>query len=134
MYSLKVEPSAYFQALSDPIRIRIMRLLTDSGVEACLCDLSESLLEPDYKLSRHVKVLRQSGLLAAEKEGRWVYHKLVKGVPSLAHLYTAIQLLPDTGKIFASDFRRLKKRNVAREGARCKTDSASPPSKRIQFQ
>lgn len=130
MHRITVEPTAYFQALSDPIRVRIVRMLADSGLEACLCDISESLGEPDYKLSRHVKVLRQSGLLSAEKDGRWVYHKIVKGVPSLAHLYSAIQTLPDSAKVFDSDVKRLKKRVSARENARCKAEQAISRKKR----
>lgn len=130
MHRIVLEPTAYFQALSDPIRVRIIRLLADSGAEACLCDLSESLGEPDYKLSRHVKVLRQAGLVSAEKDGRWVYHKVVKGVPSLSHLYCAIQALPDPSKIFNSDLKQLKKRVTARESARCKTDQAPINKKR----
>lgn len=128
MHRVAVEPTSYFQALSDPIRVRIVRLLADSGAEACLCDLSDSLEEPDYKLSRHVKVLRQSGILSAEKEGRWVYHRVIRDLVSLKHLYAAVQSLPDPEKIYASDLKRLKKRTDARESARCKTEA--PAKKR----
>ncbi len=124
MHRIAVEPASYFQALSDPIRVRIVRMLADSKLEACLCDLSESLEEPDYKLSRHVKVLRQAGLLSAEKEGRWIYHKVVSGIPTLTHLYASLLALPDPSKKFSSDLKRLKKRVSSRESARCKTDSA----------
>lgn len=77
MHSINIKPSEIFQALADPTRIRIVRLLAETREEACLCELVDSILEPQYKLSRHVKVLRQAGLLTAEKEGRWVYHRLV---------------------------------------------------------
>lgn len=120
MHRVAVEPTAYFQALSDPIRVRIIRLLAESGAEACLCDLSDSLGEPDYKLSRHVKVLRQSGMLSAEKEGRWVYHKVIREIASLKHLYSAVQSLPDTDKVYAADLKKLKKLIAARVSARCK--------------
>ena len=130
MHRVAVDPTSYFQALSDPIRVRIVRLLADSGVEACLCDLSDSLEEPDYKLSRHVKVLRQSGILSAEKEGRWVYHKVIRDIASLKHLYAAVQSLPDTEKVYASDLKRLRKRTEARESARCKTTAVEPKKKR----
>ena len=81
MHSINIKPSEIFQALADPTRIRIVRLLAETREEACLCELVDSILEPQYKLSRHVKVLRQAGLLTAEKEGRWVYHRLVEGIP-----------------------------------------------------
>lgn len=123
MHRVAVHSAAYFQALSDPIRVRIVRLLADSRAEACLCDLSDSLEEPDYKLSRHVKVLRQSGILSAEKEGRWVYHKVIRGIASLKHIYAAVLSLPDPDNVYAIDLKRLKKRMGARESARCKTET-----------
>ena len=69
MHVVNVKPEVVFQGLADPTRIRVLRVLAASRAEACLCELVDSLLEPQYKLSRHLKVLRQVGLLAAEKEG-----------------------------------------------------------------
>jgi len=48
-----------------------------TGDESRLCERVDNLLEPSYKLSRHLKILRQAGLLLSQKEGRWVYHRLV---------------------------------------------------------
>lgn len=130
MHRVVVESTAYFQALSDPIRVRIIRLLADSGAEACLCDLSESLGEPDYKLSRHVKVLRQSGMLSAEKEGRWVYHKIVQEITSLKHLYLAIEALPDDDKVYASDLKKFRRLIAMRKNSRCKAEKSESTSKK----
>lgn len=130
MQVITIDPISYFQALSDPTRVRIVRLLADSRAEACLCDLSEALGEPDYKLSRHVKVLRQAGILSAEKEGRWIYHKIVRNVPSLKHLCASVQALPDSKGAYAQDFKNLTKRIESRTTARCKTDSAAAARKR----
>ena len=68
MHLIKTQPEAIFQALSDPIRIRVIRLLNVTDEEACLCELVDSLLEPEYKLSRHIKILKSSGLLTARKD------------------------------------------------------------------
>lgn len=121
MHVLNVRPEAIFQALSEPVRIRIIRLLTVSRGEACLCDLSESLDEPDYKLSRHMKVLRQVGLLSAEKEGRWVYHKVIQGRRQLDKLYRLIEALPDIDRLFQTDLKRYQRRKSTRDDARCKS-------------
>ncbi|MBZ4261575.1 metalloregulator ArsR/SmtB family transcription factor, partial [Mycobacterium tuberculosis] len=90
-----------FQALADPTRARILRLFVVSKGEACLCDLSASLREPDYKLSRHVKILREAGLLAAEKEGRWIYLSALKGVQNISSLYHYIAAIPDESRQFS---------------------------------
>ena len=120
MHIIQVEPQVVFQALADPIRIRINRLLAETGEEACLCELVDSLLEPQYKLSRHVKVLRQAGLLTAEKGGRWVYHRLVRDVDYLNIAYGLLRALPDSEGLFARDLQNFHNRICLREDGRCR--------------
>ena len=120
MHVVNIKPEVVFQALADPTRIRVLRVLTASREEACLCELVDSLLEPQYKLSRHLKVLRQVGLLAAEKEGRFVYHQLVTRHAHLRPLYAAIRALPDGDGAFAADQHRFKARMRLRQAGRCR--------------
>lgn len=126
-------PHEIFQALSDPLRVRMMRIFVSSREEACLCELADSLLEPEYKLSRHLKIVRQAGLLSATKDGRWVYHRLVPKVPFLLHIYKAIAEISDPNKEFTRDLSRFRKRMELRErdGGRCTTESkvTAGPSK-----
>lgn len=119
MHLIKTQPEAIFQALSDPIRIRVIRLLNVTDEEACLCELVDSLLEPEYKLSRHIKILKSSGLLTARKDGRWVYHRLVSKVSYLDSLHETISLLPDADGFFKKDLSNFKKRIRMREDGRC---------------
>lgn len=120
MHVVSVPPQLVFQALADGTRIRAVRVLAAGREEACLCELVDSLLEPQYKLSRHLKVLRQVGVLAAEKDGRFVYHKLVSQPPHLKTLYAAIRALPDSEGIFAADLRRFTQRMRLRQSGRCR--------------
>ncbi len=126
MHIVNIQPQDIFQALADPTRIRIMHLLTMTGEEACLCELVDSLLEPQYKLSRHLKILRQAGLLTAEKEGRWVYHRLVQGIRYLEPLYQMLEALPDSDGVFAADQARFRERMCLREGGRCRVGIQNP--------
>jgi len=119
MHVVTIEPQQLFQALSDLTRLRVVRLLVSSKDEVCLCELSQCLVEPEYKLSRHVKLLRQSGLLSAEKEGRWVYHSLPQTEQSLQALFKFISKIPDSNGIFAEDLKRFQKCIAARKGGRC---------------
>ena len=109
-----------FQALSDPTRLRVIRLLASTHEEACLCEFVDSLLEPQYKLSRHLKGLRQAGLLDAEKDGRWVYHRLVTGPDHLQSLFNIIATLPDPDGVYEADLERFRQRLCHREGGRCR--------------
>lgn len=120
MHVVNIDPQGVFQALADATRIRIVRLLAVAREEACLCELVDSLREPQYKLSRHVKVLRQVGLLAAEKDGRFVYHRLVTRPVHLERLCAMVRALPDTRGVFADDLRRFRDRMRLREEGRCR--------------
>jgi len=120
MQMITIQPEAIFQALADETRLRIIRLMVATGEESCLCELVDSLLEPSYKLSRHLKILRQAGLLSSQKEGRWVYHRLVMKPPYLEPLYATVQALPDTNGVYSSDLKRFRDRLCLREDGRCR--------------
>ena len=120
MQLIKVPIETTFQALSDPTRLRVIRLLASTHEEACLCEFVDSLLEPQYKLSRHLKGLRQAGLLGAEKDGRWVYHRLVSGPDYIQNLFNIIATLPDSNGVYEADLERFRQRLCHREGGRCR--------------
>lgn len=120
MQLIEIPVEEAFRALGDSTRLRIVRLLATTNEEACLCEFVDSLLEPQYKLSRHLKILRQAGLLGAEKEGRWVYHELVSGTEHLEALYGMVAALPDPDGDYAADRKRFEKRLAHREAGRCR--------------
>jgi ArsR family transcriptional regulator len=62
------------KALADPIRLQLIEALGDG--ERCVCDLTAGLGLAQSKLSFHLKVLKEAGLLADRQEGRWVYYSL----------------------------------------------------------
>ena len=129
MRVVSIVPNELFQALSDQTRLRIVRLLADSNEEACLCEIADSLDEPEYKLSRHLKILRQAGLLSAVKEGRWVYHKVIRGEGFLDLLFDSIRSLPDTEKVFSADQKKFKKLLPFRDNGRCRTEPSTAARK-----
>jgi len=63
-----------FKALSDPNRLRIVDRLR--GGERCVCDLTDALDAGQSLLSFHLKTLKDAGLVADRREGRWAYYKL----------------------------------------------------------
>lgn len=68
------ETAALFHALSDPTRLAIVERLR--GGERCVCDLTDLLDAAQSRLSFHLKVLRESGLVECRREGRWAYYWL----------------------------------------------------------
>ena len=61
-------------ALADGNRVRILRAI--SGAELCVCELCDALDLTQSTLSTHLRVLRDAGLSASRKEGKWSYHRL----------------------------------------------------------
>ena len=68
---------AVFHALSDETRIGIVKRL--AGGERCVCDLQDLLDAAQSRLSYHLKTLKDAGLIADRREGRWVHYALVPG-------------------------------------------------------
>jgi ArsR family transcriptional regulator len=65
---------ALLKALAEPLRLRVIEAL--GGSERCVCDLTADLGLAQSKLSFHLKVLKEAGLLADRQEGRWIYYRL----------------------------------------------------------
>lgn len=63
-----------FKALSEPIRVRIMALL--SRGELCVCDLMEVLRLPQSTTSRHLAKLRTIALITDRRVGNWKYYRI----------------------------------------------------------
>ena len=120
MHVVNVRARDLFQALADSTRLRILRLLATTREEACLCELVDSLGEPQYNMSRHLKLLRQAGLLAAEKEGRFVYHTLVVKPAYMAQLCAMVRSLPDVDGTFGADLKHFRERMRLRVEGRCR--------------
>lgn len=69
-----VRHAGLFHALSDPRRLRILDLLRAG--EQCVCDLMADLHCGQSLLSFHLKTLRDAGLVAMRKDGRWSHYQL----------------------------------------------------------
>lgn len=68
--------SHVFHALSDETRLEIVAML--AGGERCVCDLMGALDAAQSRLSFHLKVLKDAGIVLDRRDGRWVYYSLNK--------------------------------------------------------
>lgn len=69
-----VKIGAGFRALSDPLRLKIIEIL--SSQELCVCELCEKLDVSQSKLSFHLKNLKEASLIRSRQQGRWMYYSL----------------------------------------------------------
>ncbi|MEM1109731.1 MAG: metalloregulator ArsR/SmtB family transcription factor [Planctomycetota bacterium] len=71
--------SVRLKALADPTRLAVVRRLLDGG-PGYVGAINESLGLDQSLLSHHLKVLREAGLVEAEREGKAVRYRLADGV------------------------------------------------------
>jgi len=66
-----------FHALSDETRLEIVHRL--QGGELCVCHLTDLLEASQSRLSFHMRVLKDAGLVSDRREGRWIHYSLNRG-------------------------------------------------------
>ena len=71
------------KAFADPVRLRLLNLLSGEREEVCVCHLHEALGLSQPTVSRHLAYLRKHGLVVGRKEGLWVYYRLAKAKAGL---------------------------------------------------
>ena len=101
-------PAQFFKCLSDETRLRCVALLQKQG-KLCVCELTAALGLSQPKISRHLALLRQCGLLLDSREGQWVYYQINPKLPDwafpiLANTLTAVEI---TGQL-QNDLERLQ--------------------------
>jgi len=65
-----------FKALSHPVRVQILDLISQGGGELCACNIEEHFNLTQPTISHHLKVLREAGLIRSENRGVWVHHQV----------------------------------------------------------
>lgn len=76
-------PLDLFKNLADETRLGIVLLLRAQG-ECCVCELTAILQQTQPKVSRHLAMLRNSGVLNDRREGKWIYYRLSPHMPAWA--------------------------------------------------
>src|SRR3954447_6088545 len=99
-------PVEIFRALADPTRLRIITLLRT--MELSVGELAQVLGQSQPRVSRHVKILGDAGLLDRHKEGSWVFLALTVEARTQAVFALIDQWLDDASRtVLAADAARL---------------------------
>lgn len=105
-----LEMEAFFKALADATRLRILGLLLTG--EVCVCHIHESLKIPQPKASRHLAYLRRAGLVDTRREGLWIHYRMAQlPDPVLQTISQAVAHGLTHTDVVKRDARRLTKRN-----------------------
>jgi len=112
-----IDSNDFFDALSDETRRRLLALLVNDD-ELCVCELCHALDMPQPKVSRHLAVMRERGVLTVRRGGLWVYYRIHPILPSWAYRILD-QMVQGCGgqELFLSDRKRLD--GMTNRPARC---------------
>lgn len=72
--SAATDGASVFKALADPVRLRLLSMITSTDGEICVCELTPQFEVSGPTISHHLKVLREAGLVDCERRGTWVYY------------------------------------------------------------
>lgn len=81
-----VELAHLFKTLADPVRLRLLSQIgaheagRNPGVGVCVCEFTGAFDVTGPTISHHLKVLRESGLLASQRRGTYVYYWILPRV------------------------------------------------------
>lgn len=104
-----------FKAFSDETRLKILKIF-EKG-ELCVCDLVSVLDESQPKISFHLNVLKEAGIIRDRKQGKWVHYSI-----NCSDMFRRFILLSVLEKIpseaMAKNFARLEKM-LANKNKRC---------------
>jgi ArsR family transcriptional regulator len=62
------------KALADPTRLRMLDLLVQQDQTLCVCDITSQFDLHQPTISHHLRILREAGLIVAERRGTWAYY------------------------------------------------------------
>lgn len=103
---------AGLRAAGEPTRLRLLALLAHS--ELTVTELTQILRQSQPRVSRHLKLLCEAGLLERFREGSWVFYRLA-GSGSVAELAEVLSgLIPQEDLVIARDLERLEAVRTAR--------------------
>ncbi|MCX5725384.1 MAG: metalloregulator ArsR/SmtB family transcription factor [Nitrospirae bacterium] len=84
-------------ALADETRLDILGQLKDG--ERCVCELTDALQAGQSRLSFHLKVLKDAGLIQDRPEGRWIYYAInADAVEELEELVASLRVMRKKGR------------------------------------
>jgi ArsR family transcriptional regulator len=94
------------RAAAEPTRLRLLALCAFS--ELTVTEMTQILGQSQPRVSRHLKLLCEAGLLDRFREGTWAFYRLAENGPCAKLAETLIDLLPESDPILALDLERLQ--------------------------
>ena len=94
------------RAAGEPTRLRILGLLARE--ELAVMEITQILDQSQPRVSRHLKLLTEAGLIERFPDGAWMFYRLADRGPRRRLLEEALRLVPADDPVFARDADRLQ--------------------------
>jgi len=101
------------KAAAEPTRLRLLVLCAHSDLT--VSELTQILGQSQPRVSRHLKLLHEAGMLDRRREGSWAYFRLAERGSGAELARTLVDALPDDDGTISLDLERLQE--IARERA-----------------
>lgn len=100
--------SEIYKALSEPNRIRIIKMLQEKSL--CVCEITEILKLAASTVSKHLSVLKGAGLIIDEKDNKWINYKINPNPedPGVISALFSVKLLMEDDEIIRKDREMIK--------------------------
>lgn len=85
---MNIPVNEFFRLLSDDTRLRCLMLMQSEG-ELCVCEMMYALDVIQPKISRHLALLRDAGVVIDRRQGQWIYYQLHPELPEWARALIA---------------------------------------------
>src|SRR5215510_9695193 len=89
------------KAMAEPTRLRVLALLAHG--ELNVKDLTRVLGQSQPRISRHLKLLAEAGLVERAPEGSWVYFRLAEGGEGGALAHLVLEAMDRTDSVLVRD-------------------------------
>jgi ubiquinone/menaquinone biosynthesis C-methylase UbiE/DNA-binding transcriptional ArsR family regulator len=97
---------AGMRAIAEPTRLRLLFVLSHG--EFNVSELTQILGQSQPRISRHLKLMTEAGLLSRYKEGSWVLFRLGENTRGAALARAIVDLLPGSDSVLANDIARME--------------------------
>ena len=108
---------AILRAAGEPTRLRILSIL--SAGEMTVSEMTQALLQSQPRISRHLKLLAEAGIVRRFPEGSWVFYRLNEDNENFALVAELINLLPENDHTILPAARRIPRQEDAHSRRRC---------------
>ena len=105
-----------YACLCEPLRLRILRLLSEGPL--CVCHLQKILSERQVKVSKHLGYLKAHGLVEVRREGAWRIYEIKRPVsPALSANLACLASCVQDEAVFQADALKLRRVKAQADGS-----------------